>query len=442
MSLTSDKKLDQFETESPIRAFATFDVAGQYAVGKGFRPSLQHLPMYLDAMLRKEGWQLVQIIEADAPTMIFMRGHVGYRIANLAGKPDTKFEADVKRFLNTGAETMNKEEFAKTFTMTFTGQMTPKEIALAIDMKMNYRVIATLPDGMTYEQVNPHLRFFTMVAANNDHGVQTLTLKHINPPARSGGSEYPHIREDDIHYIGRLYDHPLIMHGHPPKEVVREARQFLSEKLLPKGVMPELAGRVTGKSPVLGMPYAEHMKVNPDEAYTVMAGKLKDMPEDSVLREVWAESIPTKPMTTAAQSLDDADDPVNPKHYNGTACAELGERMTANSYQVLKYNWRLGEKDDELVELDKSLWYLKREMQLLPRVPAEDYPDHRWVEKRLEETKSVHAAAVAAKLVSWNRYGKLETLKLLRTLLESKRAQIVACRACGDCPDRGRGLEP
>lgn len=58
-------------------------------------------------------------------------------------------------------------------------------------------------------------------------------------------------------------------------------------------------------------------------------------------------------------------DPINPKHYNGRECADIGERLSANGYQVLKYCWRLGKKDDPCQELDKALWYLKSEFDLV-----------------------------------------------------------------------------
>jgi hypothetical protein len=76
-SLISAKQVDGFKTESPIRAFTDFQVAGQYAIGKGFRPSLAHLSRYLDAMQTKEGWGFVQMIlprDSDGdPTILFHR---------------------------------------------------------------------------------------------------------------------------------------------------------------------------------------------------------------------------------------------------------------------------------------------------------------------------------------------------------------------------------
>lgn len=59
------------------------------------------------------------------------------------------------------------------------------------------------------------------------------------------------------------------------------------------------------------------------------------------------------------------DDPTNPKHYAGRACADLGERLSANGYQILKYVWRCGKKDAAVVELGKALWYADSERSLL-----------------------------------------------------------------------------
>lgn len=74
-TLYADPKADQFQHESPIRAFTDWQVAGSYAIGRGFRPSLAHTVTYLDAMERKEGWALVQVLEAatGAPSFLFRR---------------------------------------------------------------------------------------------------------------------------------------------------------------------------------------------------------------------------------------------------------------------------------------------------------------------------------------------------------------------------------
>lgn len=74
-SLHVQPEPDGFTHESPIRAFTDWTVNGPYAIGKGFRPSLQHLTVYLDAMERLEGWALLQILEAasGSPSFVFRR---------------------------------------------------------------------------------------------------------------------------------------------------------------------------------------------------------------------------------------------------------------------------------------------------------------------------------------------------------------------------------
>lgn len=73
--LFTDPKPDRFEHESPLRAFTEFNKHDWYAIGKGFRPSLQHLPVYLDAIRRKENWRLLQVLESTtgSPSFVFER---------------------------------------------------------------------------------------------------------------------------------------------------------------------------------------------------------------------------------------------------------------------------------------------------------------------------------------------------------------------------------
>ena len=122
------------------------------------------------------------------------------------------------------------------------------------------------------------------------------------------------------------------------------------------------------------------------------------------------------------------DDPINPKHYDGTNCAQIGERLSANSYQVLKYNWRLGKKDDVLVEIGKSIWYLDREIVLagqgiVPILPS--LPSDEWFAERLRGTGS-YVEAVALALISWNRHQDEETLIYLRRDIVAERARYEA----------------
>lgn len=116
-------------------------------------------------------------------------------------------------------------------------------------------------------------------------------------------------------------------------------------------------------------------------------------------------------------------DPINPAHYAGTLCAEIGERLTANSYQILKYNWRLGKKDAPVVELGKSIWYLDREIELAwagwrPPAPIALPTDEWFYERYKEQTDFVQAIVV--NLLAWNRHGDRQGLHILRVDLSAR----------------------
>ncbi len=66
---------DGFSNESPTRAFTDWTATGNYAIGKGFRPSLAHVTVYLDALERLEGWALLQILEgaSQSPSFVFRK---------------------------------------------------------------------------------------------------------------------------------------------------------------------------------------------------------------------------------------------------------------------------------------------------------------------------------------------------------------------------------
>lgn len=141
----------------------------------------------------------------------------------------------------------------------------------------------------------------------------------------------------------------------------------------------------------------------------------------------WNTAIPPRTIGKSpalGEPYTPADDPINPKHYGGTACAEIGERLSANSYQVLKYNWRLGEKDEEHIEIGKALWYLKREIEMaregwVPIVLEEPMDRHM---RKLLADQPEWTQIVAHALMSWNRYGNIETLKGLRRKLMSHKS--------------------
>lgn len=67
-----------------------------------------------------------------------------------------------------------------------------------------------------------------------------------------------------------------------------------------------------------------------------------------------------------------ANDPVNhPKHYNshpsGVECITVTEHMSFNIGNAVKYLWRAGLKGATEQDLDKAIWYIKREKERISR---------------------------------------------------------------------------
>lgn len=63
-------------------------------------------------------------------------------------------------------------------------------------------------------------------------------------------------------------------------------------------------------------------------------------------------------------------DAVNhPPHYNahpsGVECITVVECMSFNLGNAVKYIWRAGEKGAQIQDLEKAVWYLKREIDRL-----------------------------------------------------------------------------
>lgn len=72
-------------------------------------------------------------------------------------------------------------------------------------------------------------------------------------------------------------------------------------------------------------------------------------------------------------------DPVShPSHYtahpSGVECIEVTEHFNFNRGNAIKYVWRAGEKDDEVQDLKKAIWYLEREVARLTQSPN-THPD-------------------------------------------------------------------
>lgn len=60
-------------------------------------------------------------------------------------------------------------------------------------------------------------------------------------------------------------------------------------------------------------------------------------------------------------------DAVNPKHYkshpSGIECIEITKHMNFCLGNAIKYIWRAGLKDDKKQDLEKAIWYLKKELE-------------------------------------------------------------------------------
>lgn len=312
-SLHQEPERDQFKSESPIRAFTNWTVQGRYALGKGFRPSLAHVIPYLNAMEAKEGWQIVQVLEADTQTPSFL-----------------------------------------------------------------FRQSYVVPDDVLIERLR------------GDDGFKQQVRDLLCPVM-------PEIAERTYEVRGKI--------------TLDDVDAFLKDQ---------------------GFVLAAH----PDGCLRLYQPENHTYPSPIFSDDVDpASRDPLSPVEAIG-----GDDPINSKHYGGTACAEIGELLSANSYQVLKYNWRLGEKDNPCIEIGKSIWYLEREIALIHEghtfIPGDErLPDHTFFDLRLEG-RSEHTVKVARSLISWNRYGNPETLKLLLRVLQNK---LDSFNGCEDW-DRGRGF--
>lgn len=66
-------------------------------------------------------------------------------------------------------------------------------------------------------------------------------------------------------------------------------------------------------------------------------------------------------------------DPVNhPSHYtsdpSGVECIDVIEHRTLNIGNAIKYLWRVGLKGDPIEDLEKSSWYIAREIKRIKKL--------------------------------------------------------------------------
>jgi hypothetical protein len=440
-SLHQEPERDHFQTESPIRAFTDWMVQGLYALGKGFRPSLAHLVPYLDAMESKEGWRLVQILEAGTQTPSFL-----FRL-------ERTISDDVLIDRLQGPESFKQQVrdlLQGEPPYPYLCPVHPDKIAIGLrqvahDM-MEDRIAALVNSDFA-----DRIRGYALELAPH------ITDRHCG--FAEAGDKIDAAREMSFEM------ERTEVGGHLAYRIRNtDAYSAFAESLKDEQTLAE---RVLGKSPALGEPYGGITKTKPmipipelvywcDEGgnfyhsethkgqgvafYQKWASRKHEFPGDPRQGErVLARHVADN-LDEIQEAMGTADDPINPKHYGGRECADIGELLTANSYQVLKYNWRLGEKDSPCVEIGKALWYLDSEMALhgdTDKPACHALPEHGWFDEKLRHA-SDHAKAVARILISWNRYGNRHSLKGLRKLLQAKLDTYNGCENW----EFGEGLKP
>jgi endogenous inhibitor of DNA gyrase (YacG/DUF329 family) len=66
-------------------------------------------------------------------------------------------------------------------------------------------------------------------------------------------------------------------------------------------------------------------------------------------------------------SLNKDNDPINPNHYkshpSGVECITVTEHFNFNVGNAIKYLWRAGLKGNAVQDMEKAIWYIKREIE-------------------------------------------------------------------------------
>lgn len=596
--LFDEPKLDEFKTESPLRAFSSFDMFGSYLIAKGFRPSLGHLTNYLDAMERKEGWRMVQVLEASSgvPTIIFRQaygevsipkelGHhalwlrkalsdglaLGHHLKTVSlewqegalfsetdPKESRKIAMSAALAAGYGDGTMRigdgtfhfkgldpekvmwnraqwngnpEEAMDRLKTVSFPALRRWLDAEKADDIHHYWRVASVASvlrlieefdmwDKVSLAEYITDDALYTAIgwtnekaraACNTDIYAVMAGIVKEQPEVTSPVDVLESMAEDIAEELGLTVDResfdaarehvaefvpmdlkatfledsaqvqfyrdnmPVDENDEPwpddvPEEFREQAFRFVAERLgeLSHNIEPRLTRY---KKRFLNKKTAQVSHPRFDQQFLFTFGSTYSITAIREAIEAWKLIqelyTPQPPAPPSVRDVGDGftrtvehvvhrdserilheakieqmepgtrvvDDPINPNHYNGRECADIGERLSANAYQILKYCWRLGKKDDPCQELGKALWYLDSEDTLLSirGHGTQHFPNAHGIEDKksfLEdrlENQSDFTKSVARML--WWGYG--------REKLASLKAEIADHKATLDC---GHGL--
>lgn len=416
-SLHQEPERDEFKHESPIRAFTTWSVQGLYALGKGFRPSLAHLVPYLNAMEDKEGWRLVQVLEAatGSPSFIFrlerepsddeLRArypHLDFQLPTKVATGLRQVTGDmVHAIKGTTWPHKRKEEFygfadrVNGYAAELEAGEEPyvrnregfEEAGRKIDQA---REMAT---AMERTEIDGHLAFvFKGLDSETTFWSRARWNGKPDDAMKAMASMKPVVLAEFL----EAHNVESVAHFWRSASVAAVLR--LIDKLdwwdrvsLADPITHDELTKALGRTPP-----ASAIAAMSTDPYKVMADYVRDqslgetyMPDEHRvdLRKHKVDDVRTlapegyvfdryeghgdefavfvREVTSAPPVGAIGDDPINPKHYAGRECADIGERLSANGYQILKYCWRLGKKDDPCQELGKAIWYGESESELL-----------------------------------------------------------------------------
>jgi hypothetical protein len=407
-TLFAEPEKDGFKHESPIRAFTDYTMDGSYFIGKGFRPSVAHLAAYLAAMESKEGYRLVQILEAagKSPTMIFHKAEkpvIAYRYLTppLMGGEEITPMARMARSFVTKTEELGEASDPK-------AALNRAKLDVALDQLRK-------ESGADLETVhwNTKIKDGTWSLASIDALIHAFQRKAAEDKAACK----KFLEAEEVHDLYQFkttasvasmqrlanFMHFIIADGAEeeldkiretlPVITLDDVDRFMKEQGFAMVAEPDGALRVykvcdDPNCHVADVPDHRHDDVDGSDTPPAMRHVVDIIQaHKGEIKAALADDEPVKRNVKREwETMGFNDDPINPKHYAGRECADIGERLSANGYQILKYCWRLGKKDDPCQELGKALWYADSETKLIRTMggPAQSVHPNVWGIKHVD----------------------------------------------------------